>query len=264
MIPKIIHYCWYGRGKMSSEIEMCIDSWRKYCPDYVIKCWNENNSPMEHPWIKEAYRHQKWAFVADYMRFYALYHEGGVYMDTDMLLVKTIDVFLQDKAFLGRESAQFANMAIMGAEKGSEFAKMCLDLYNQTEFNFLKPQVIPGFLTPLLKQFDFKEEDTTQRLRNGMVVYKIDYFYPIHYKQEFALEDVESYKTPNTYGIHLWNQTWSDEISELRHGNIKKGLKLTWERFKRTPFLPVGYWVKVFKACFSSTWLGKVYHKNKK
>ena len=263
MIPKIIHYCWYGRGKMSSEIEMCIESWRKYCPDYVIKCWNEGNSPMDHPWIKEAYRHQKWAFVADYMRFYALYHEGGVYMDTDMLLVQSIDNFLKDKFFLGRECAEFASMGIIGSEKGNEVARMSLDLYNQMEFDFMHPPVIPRFITPLLKQYGFKEEDTTQHLRNGVVVYRTDYFYPIHYKQEFALEEVMSYKTKNTYGIHLWNHTWSDEIDVLRQGEIKKGLNLVWLRFKRTPFLPVGYWVKVIKACFSSTWLGNMYHKNK-
>ena len=264
MIPKIIHYCWFGRGKMSSEIEMCIDSWRKYCPDYVIKCWNEDNSPMDHPWIKEAYRHQKWAFVADYMRFYALYHEGGVYMDTDMLLVRPIDEFLNDKCFLGREDAQLANMAIMGAEKGNDFVKECIDLYERSKFNLVKPQVITDFITPLLKQYGFVEEDTTQLLTNGLKVYKTDYFYPIPAGQSFLLEEVLQYAKSDTYGIHLWNISWSDEISILQHREIKKGLSLVWQRFKRTPNLPLAYWLNVVRACFSSTWLGEMYRKHKK
>jgi len=264
MIPKIIHYCWYGRGKMSSEIEMCIDSWRKYCPDYTIKRWDEDNSPMDIPWVHDAYRHQKYAFVADYMRFYALYHEGGVYMDTDMLLVKPIDEFLNDKAFLGRESADYASMGIIGTEKGDDFAKMVLERYDNTKFDLTSPPVIPQFLTPYLKQFGFAEEDTTQHLSNGWVVYQSDYFYPIHKREDLALYiDPRDAALPYTCGIHLWNMSWTDEIHVLRKGEIKKGLHLVRLRFKRTPILPLSYWYKVFKACFSSTWMGPIYRNMK-
>lgn len=263
MIPKIIHYCWYGRGKMSSEIEMCIESWRKYCPDYEIHRWDEDNSPMDIPWIRDAYKHQKYAFVADYMRFYALYHEGGVYMDTDMLLVKPIDEFLTDKCFLGREDEQQASMGIIGTEKGSFFAKMCLDLYNSTTFSLAKPQVITSFITPLLIQYGFEEKDETQCLSNGIMIYKTDYFYPIANRQNFELEKVHQYAKPDTHGIHLWNKSWTDEIDILRRGEIKKGLYLVWLRFKRTPLLPIAYWHKVLKACFSSTWMGPIYRKHK-
>ena len=100
MIPKIIHYCWYGRGEKSAAIQMCIESWRKYCPDYEIKEWNEDNSPMHIKWMHDAYKHQKYAFVADYARFYALHQDGGIYMDTDMLLVKPIDEFLKNSMFM--------------------------------------------------------------------------------------------------------------------------------------------------------------------
>lgn len=264
MIPKIIHYCWFGKGKMAPELEMCLDSWRKYCPDYEIKRWDEDNSPMDVPWVHDAYKHQKYAFVADYMRFYALYHEGGIYMDTDMLLVRSLDNFLSDKAFLGRESAQFASMGIIGAEKGNDFTKLVLDQYNATKFNFVKPPVIPRFITPYLKQYGFTEEDTTQHLSNGWVVYKTDYFYPIPRKQDFLLENILQYAEPDTCGIHLWNKSWSDEIDILRKGNIREGLKLVWVRFKRTPILPAKYWFRVLKACFSSTWLGRTYHKHLK
>lgn len=247
MIPKIIHYCWYGRGKLSSEIEMCIASWKKYCPNYVLKCWNEDNSPMDIPWVHDAYKHQKYAFVADYMRFYALYHEGGVYMDTDMLLIKPIDTFLKDSLFIGREDAYNANMAILGAEKGDAFCKECMKFYNSSKFNMVSPKIITRFITPKLFEYGFAEEDTTQHLTNGLIVYQSDYFYPIHYTQQFALEEVMQYAKPDTHGIHLWNKSWTDELQLLGKGEYHQGFHLVWKRFKRTPLLPLRYWMKVIK-----------------
>ena len=249
---------------MASELEMCLDSWRKYCPDYTIKCWTVDNSPMGISWVRDAYKHQKYAFVADYVRFYALYHEGGIYMDTDMLLVRPLDSFLRDKAFLGRESAAYASMGIIGTEKGSEFAKNVLDTYDAAKFDMVNPMSVPRVVTPLLTKHGLSSEDKTQHLSNGLVAYQSDYFYPIRYKQEFALEEVRQYATPNTYGIHLWNRSWSDEIDILQRGNIIQGLGLVWKRWKRTPFLPLGYWGKVIRALMSSTWIGSVYRKNKK
>lgn len=265
MIPKTIHYCWYGRGKMSSEIEMCIASWRKYCPDYEIHRWDEDNSPMDIPWVHDAYRHQKYAFVADYVRFFALYHEGGVYMDTDMLLVKPIDEFLKDKAFLGRESACYASMGIIGTEKGDEFAKMSMRLYDNMKFNIAKIPTVPTLITSYLMQYGLTKEDTTQQLTNGLVVYQSDYFYPIHYRNELELyDDVFMAAKENTYGIHLWTLSWSDEITILKRGDYKRGMKGVWQRFKRTPLLPISYWINVVKALFLSTKMGKIYSKYKK
>ena len=250
MIPKIIHYCWFGKGETPAIVKMCIDSWRKYCPDYEIKRWDEDNSPMDIPWIRDAYRHQKYAFVADYVRFYALYSEGGIYMDTDMLLVKPLDDFLMDKAFLGRESAQFASMGIIGTKKGDDCAKNVLDIYNATHFDLMKPLAIPRLVTPQLVQYGLVVENTTQYLTNGWVVYQSDYFYPIPFEQEFALTDVLSYAKQNTYGIHLWNYSWSDEFDLLLDGKLKQGMHLVWKRFLRTPFLPFNYWKKVVKSLY--------------
>ena len=247
MIPKTIHYCWYGRGKFSPEIEMCIASWRKHCPDFEIKEWNEDNSPMDTPWIRDAYKHQKYAFVADYMRFFALFQEGGVYMDTDMLLVRPIDGFLQDGLFLGREDAFNASMGIIGSEKGNAFCKMCLDYYNNTKFDVVSPPIVTRFITPQLFPYGFTEEDTTQHLTNGLTVYRSSYFYPIHYLQEFALEDVMQYAKPDTYGIHLWNKSWTDELQLLSVGQYRKGFELAWNHIRRTPNLPLRYYEKLVK-----------------
>ena len=223
MIPKIIHYCWYGRGEKSAAIQMCIESWKKYCPDYEIKEWNEDNSPMNIPWMHEAYKHRKYAFVADYARFYALYQDGGIYMDTDMLLVKSIDGFLNNDMFIGREDQYNANMAIMGMTKGNTFCKEVMDDYDNSVFDLVKPPIITRFLTPKLMDCGLIEEDITQELRNGLKVYQSDFFYPIHYTQEFELHDVYKYQTSNTYAIHLWNKSWTDEFKLLASGEYKLG-----------------------------------------
>lgn len=247
MIPQIIHYCWFGHGVKSPEIDLCIASWHKYCPDYEFRQWDETNSPMDISWIRQAYKHQKYAFVADYMRFYALYHQGGIYMDTDMLLIRSVDDFLKEGLFLGREDAFNASMGIIGAEKGNVFCKLCLDFYDSTSFNLVSPPIITRFLTPRLFDYGLKEEDITQRLTNGLIVYNSTYFYPIHYTQEFSIDNVLKYAQPNTYGIHLWNHSWTDEIQLLAKGEYKEGFHLVWKRFKRTPFLPLRYWAKVIK-----------------
>ena len=254
MIPKIIHYCWYGRGEKSAAIRMCIDSWRKYCPDWEIKEWNEDNSPMNIRWMNEAYKHQKYAFVADYARFYALYSDGGVYMDTDMLLVRPIDELLNDEMFIGREDVYNANMAIMGMNRGNVFCQQIMDYYDQMPFDLIHPPIITRLVTPILQQYGLTEEETTQHLSNGLVVYKSDYFYPIHYTQEFDLQDVYTFQKLNTYAIHLWNKSWNDEFNLFEVREYELGFAEVKKRFRRTPFLPLSYWKKVIK--YTGRYLG--------
>lgn len=108
MIPKIIHYCWFGRGKMPKLALKCLKSWNKYCSDYKVICWNEDNFDINsNQYVKEAYESRKYAFVSDYVRLYALYNYGGVYMDTDVEVIKNIDKFLAEKAFTGFESETY-------------------------------------------------------------------------------------------------------------------------------------------------------------
>ncbi len=247
MIPKVIHYCWFGRGEYSPEIKMCLDSWKKHCSGWEIRLWNEDNSPMDIPWVRDAFKHQKYAFVADYVRFWALYHQGGVYMDTDMLLVKPLDSFLEHSAFLGREDAHNASMGIIGAEKGSEFCRMCLGFYDTTVFNMASIPIITRLITPQLFPYGFTEVDTTQQLSNGLAVYKSDVFYPIHYSTPFELSEIGSFIREDTVGVHLWNKSWKDEIQMLSAGEYKEGFRLVWKRIRRTPVLPLKYYKKVVK-----------------
>lgn len=135
MINKTIHYVWLGKGEKNDRIKHCIESWKKYMPDWEIKEWNEDNIPADlNDFYKQALENKKWAFASDVARLYALYTEGGVYMDTDVEVYKPLDEFLTEEGFTGFEDINYPVTATMGAEKGNPVIKMMLDYYNCIDF----------------------------------------------------------------------------------------------------------------------------------
>ena len=134
-IPKVIHYCWFGKNPLPELAVKCINSWKKYCPDYEIIEWNENNFDLNSvTYVKEAYEAKKWAFITDYVRLFVLYEYGGVYMDTDVELLKPIDSFLTLDAFSGFESSNAVPTGIISSRKNFKFIKELLDYYNDKHF----------------------------------------------------------------------------------------------------------------------------------
>ena len=133
MIDKRIYYCWFGKGKKSQLNESCINSWKKFCPDYEIVRWDESNFDVNCcDYVREAYEAKKWAFVSDYARLKALVDNGGVYMDTDVEVIRPIDEFLSEEAFSGFESPKKIPTGIMACEKGfAPFAEMLDDYQNR-------------------------------------------------------------------------------------------------------------------------------------
>lgn len=135
MIPKIIHYCWFGRGEKPELAVKCIESWKKFLPDYELKEWNEDNFDISrNQYVREAYENRKFAFVTDYVRLYAIYTEGGIYMDTDVEVVDGFDKFLHHHAFSGFETDGNVPTGMMAAEKDSIWAKDLLNQYNNRAF----------------------------------------------------------------------------------------------------------------------------------
>lgn len=134
-IPKIVHYCWFGRGEKNGVIQKCLESWKKYLGDFKFKEWNEDNFDIRcNLYVKQAYDNGKWAFVSDYVRLYALFTEGGIYLDTDVEITNYLDRFLRHSAFSGFESDNRLATAIMGAEKGNLWIKRLLDFYDDVYF----------------------------------------------------------------------------------------------------------------------------------
>lgn len=135
MIPKKIHYVWLGKGELSERAKHCIESWKKYLPDYEIKEWNEDNFDLNYnSFVRESYDNKKYAFTSDVVRLYALYTEGGIYMDTDVEVYQSLDPFLEEKAFTGFEDINYPVTATLGAEKENPVIKLMLDYYNCIDF----------------------------------------------------------------------------------------------------------------------------------
>ena len=127
MIPKVIHYCWFGRNEKSELIKRCIDSWKKYCPGYDIVEWNEDNCDLNScTYVKEAYEAKKWAFVSDYIRHFVLEQYGGIYLDTDVELLKPLDSFLSGNFVALENEHSIASGLIMGCEKQNWFCEEML------------------------------------------------------------------------------------------------------------------------------------------
>lgn len=161
-IPKIIHYCWFGGGKKPELIKDCISSWKKYLPDYKILEWNENNFKVEDfDFVYKAFNDKKWAFVSDYTRLWILYNYGGIYLDTDMEILKPLDDLLRNSSFGGLEDDQIG-FGIWGCKKGDKFIGEVLNYYNNLNYDNYKDNLeelaIPIHLTKVAKENGYKDD----------------------------------------------------------------------------------------------------------
>jgi hypothetical protein len=207
MIPKIIHYCWFGGNPLPALAIKCITSWEKYLPEYEIKEWNEDNFDMDKfPFAKEASEHRKFAFISDVCRLHALKEEGGIYMDTDVEVLRSLDVFLDKSAFSGFENDDFVPTGIMASEKGSKWAIEMLSYYDGRSFlkenGELDTTSNTYIITQLMKEKGFKMTNTFQEIEGYVSFYPNDYFCPKSYKTG----NIEL--TQNSYCIHHFAKSW--------------------------------------------------------
>lgn len=207
MIPKIIHYCWFGGNPLPQLAEDCIASWKKYLPDYEIKEWNEQNFPLEnYPFAQEAIENRKFAFVSDVCRLHALKEEGGIYMDTDVEVLKSLDSFLHHAAFSGFENDDFVPTGIMASEKNGQWVTDLLAYYDGKSL-FKEDGSIDSvsntfIITGMMKGRGFMMNNTYQEQENYVAFYPNDYFCPKSYKTG----NIEL--TKNSYCIHHFAKSW--------------------------------------------------------
>ena len=191
MIPRIIHYCWFGKQPFPSLLVTCIDSWRAIMPNYTILKWDESNVPIFNcDFMKEAYEAGKWAFVSDYARYWILYKYGGFFLDCDVEVIKPFDDLCDENLFFAfqdhvkKDICFVAPGLIIGAEKEHPYIREILNYYNSIHFkdelgNLHLEYASPRILTSLLlKDTDLKIENKTQRLSNGIKIFSSDYFDP--------------------------------------------------------------------------------------
>lgn len=213
MIQKKIHYCWFGNNEKSNLIKACIKTWEMYMPEWEIKLWNEENSPMDHPFIKKAMREKKYAFVADYVRCYALYSEGGVYLDTDMEIIKDISPLLKYDFFSAYEDSDTNKIScgVIGAIKEHELMEKMLQHYDENNNYY---ELIPQILGRKYKECN----------KINSKILSSDSFYPYNPfdSKKLVKQFMYSHITPNTYGIHHWGYSWKFSFYEKLLNKLRK------------------------------------------
>lgn len=228
MIPKVIHYCWFGRNPLPEDAKKCIESWRKYLPDYEIKEWNEDNFDVNSiPYTSEAYAAQKYAFVSDFARFKILYDHGGIYFDTDVEVIKPFDDIIAHGAFMGIEKSLATTKGIgcvganaglgLGAEAGLPIYKEIIDFYSSRSYLTEDSTVVTN-VTRLLMGKGMENSDREQQVAD-ITIYPSEFFCPM----DSTTGKIEI--TPNTVSIHHYTCSWIDHKSlNYRLYALKKGL----------------------------------------
>lgn len=225
MIPKIIHYCWFGGAPLPELAQKCIASWKKYCPDYEIKEWNEHNIDVTSvAYMYEAYKAKAWGFVPDVARLQIIYNNGGIYLDTDVELIKSLDNLLEQHAFMGIEDEKYIALGLgFGAEATYPFVKKLLDQYQNLHFinkdGTLNKRSAPSLQKTIFEESGFNGRNEKQEIE-GAVVYPSEYFCPLSYTT--GILNI----TTQTYSIHHYNGSWLNEKQKAmilaRHNVYKK------------------------------------------
>ena len=225
-VPKKIHYCWFGRGKLPRLAEKCIKSWEKYCPDFEIICWNEDNFDLnQNRYVREAYEAGKWAFVSDYVRLKVIYEYGGIYLDTDVELIKSLEPLLGGKGYMGFDEKGIVATGLgFAAEPGSEIIAEMLKEYDNIPFvlpdGTYDMTPCPDRNTDALKRLGMDIKNTKQTFM-GMSFLPCEYLCPMDYYTG------KIKKTKNTYSIHHYCASWTSSVTK-RTTRIKRiiGVKM--------------------------------------
>ena len=220
MIPKIIHYIWVGGKEKPVDIKRCMATWKKHLEGYKVIEWNESNFDIEqHPFVKAAYEAKKWAYVSDYIRAFAIYNYGGIYLDTDILLLDNFDDFLNHRAFVGFENPNYPFTAAFGAEKGHPLVKDMLDYYDELDtyhFDFKNNNTI-SVSDILINKYGCKVGNMYQVLKEGIAVYP---------------DTILCNPSEKSVSIHVFTGTWLDEKKAIAR-KINTFLKLRITNRKR-------------------------------
>ena len=203
MIPKTIHYCWFGGKEKPRSVIKCMATWKKFLPDYEIVEWNEQSFDVNaFPYTKAAYEHKKYAFVSDFVRLYALKHCGGIYFDTDVEVLKSFDAFLNTPGFMGYESPNCLGTAVMAAEKDNPLISEFLRYYDTTSFDPNNLVANSNIISNIIREKGIELNNQFSCCQNNLNLYPLDFFIvKTYYDFKFHLSD-------NSHSIHHCDATW--------------------------------------------------------
>lgn len=208
-IPKKIHYVWVGGKEIPKDLKKCMKSWEKYLDGYEIIEWNESNFDMDsHPFLKAAYEAKKWAYISDYIRAYVIYNEGGIYLDTDIILLDNFDKFLNHEAFVGFENSDHPFTAVFGAKPKHPLIKKMLDYYDRLDsynFDFQSNNTI-SVSDILINEYKCKTGNEYQELKDGIIVYP---------------DTILCNPSKDSVSIHIFTGTWLGNKKTIKYKIIK-------------------------------------------
>ena len=222
-IPKIIHYVWVGGAEKPKDIKRCMKTWKTHLTEYEIIEWNENNFDINsHPFIKQAYEQKKWAFVSDYIRAFVVNEYGGIYLDTDVLVLDNLETLLENEAFVGFENKDYPFTAVFGAVKNHPLTIEILKYYDQVSFNFNRDNQMKEVNTKivsdiLVNKFSCIVNNQEQLIKSGIRVYP---------------DNVLCNPSDKSLTIHVFTGTWMEGLKPLKR-KLNKFLKLRLTNHKR-------------------------------
>lgn len=256
MIPKVIHYCWFGGAPKPESVCRCIDSWRKHCPDFEIREWNEQNIDYtSNKYTRQAYEAKSWGFVPDYLRLWIIHEYGGIYMDTDVQVIKDLTPLLDQKGFAGFEigTERFVAFGLgFGAEAGNSIIKEHMMMYDHLEFlkadGSYNKVPSPVYSTELLVKHGLDRGNKGIQKLGDFTVYPEEFFCPKSYSTGLTR------KTKNTYSIHHYDASWYTEEE-----------RAAWKRDqKKSRLMEPIYRIKVFRYNVMNKVLGEEKYKKLK
>ena len=208
MIPRIIHYCWFGKNPKSKLVLKCINSWEKNLKDFKIIEWNEDNCDINNApsFVKEAYKQKKWAFVSDFFRLKALFDYGGIYLDTDVEVIRNFDKFLSLDFVMCFEDKFHLCTAVIMSSKNNEYIKKIISYYYHTEFS-TKPN--SEIFVDFILGSETYDSSKMKSLNEVSKIFTSDYFSPINFNTK------KTNITQNTYCIHHFDGTWKTKRQKL-------------------------------------------------
>lgn len=224
-IPKVIHYCWLGGNPKPESAQKCIASWRTYCPDYEIKEWNESNLDISaNVYTRQAYEAKAWGFVPDYLRLWIVYTYGGIYLDTDVQMVRNFDPLLNEAGFCGFEDDEHIAFGLgFGAEAGNRLLERQMHTYDGLRFvnedGSLNRTPSPVYTTAVMKAAGFRFNDGTVQRIDGFACYPPEYFCP----KSFATGILKL--TKHTFSIHQFDASWYSEEEQTQKRRYWKEAK---------------------------------------
>ena len=245
MIPKIIHYCRFGRNSFEKTDLMCIDTWKKHLPDYEFIWWNEDRFDLENDFLIKSYKDKKWAFYTEYVRFYALQKYGGIYLDTDILLLKDLSPLLKHDFFIGYESKFNINVAVVGSVPGHPLLAELMEYYEsfKMEDEYKWSHLVTG---PVFRKYcEVEDKGEITMVYDGVVVYPTEYFYPLPFEKADT-GNIMKFKTEKSYCIHLWNASWFDEFRFFSNKRYRSGWKAVFKKIFSNPRQPLSFYRTVF------------------